>query len=68
MDFKHSLIDILDKDFEKLERYSKHDMIRVFGLAERVNERYDTIKQQYIIDSVLKVACPEIEWPCGADT
>lgn len=61
LDFKSSIIDNLDKDVEKLERYSRRDTIRVFGLAERVNERYDNIKQ-YVINSVLKVACPDIEW------
>ena len=34
---------------------------RVFGLIERVNEGYDNIKQ-YVIDSVLKIACPDVEW------
>lgn len=61
LDFKSSIIDNLDKDVEKLERYSRRDTIRVFGLVEIVNERYDNIKQ-YVIDSVLKVACPDIEW------
>ncbi|MEW8547341.1 MAG: hypothetical protein AB2693_27855 [Candidatus Thiodiazotropha sp.] len=61
LDFKASIIDDLDKDVERLERYSRRDTIRVFGLVERVNERYDNIKQ-YVIDSVLKVACPDTEW------
>ena len=59
LDFKSSIIENLDKDVEKLERYSTRDTIRVFGLAERVNERYDNIKQ-HVINSVLKVACPDI--------
>ena len=37
------------------------DTIRVFGLMERANESYDIIKQ-CVIDSVLKIACPDIVW------
>lgn len=61
LDFKASVIDNLDKDVERLERYSRRDTLRVFGLVERVNEQYDNIKQ-YAIDSVLKIACPDTEW------
>ena len=58
---KDTLIDKLDQDVDRLERYSRRDTIRVFGLKERINESYDTIKQ-YVIDSVLKLACPDVEW------
>ena len=58
---KDTLIDKLDQDVDRLERYSRRDTIRVFGLKKRINESYDTIKQ-YVIDSVLKLACPDVEW------
>ena len=61
LDYKDTLIENLDQDVERLERYSRRDTIRVFGLMERVNEGYDNIKQ-YVIDSVLKLACPDVEW------
>ena len=58
---KDSLIQTLDQDVDRLERYSRRDTIRVFGLKERTNEIYATIKQ-YVIDSVLKRARPDVEW------
>lgn len=58
---KTKLIDALDKDIDQLEAYSRRDTVRVFGLPEMLNESYETIKQ-YVIDSVLKVARPDINW------
>lgn len=60
---KDALIDKLDQDqdAERLELYSRRDTIRVFGLTERLNEVYENI-ERYVIDSVLKVACPGVQW------
>lgn len=61
LDRKTEIIDSLDKDIDQLESYSRRDTVRVFGLRELANESYENIKQ-YVIDAVLKVARPDIEW------
>lgn len=61
LDRKSEIIDSLDKDVDQLESYSRRDTVRVFGLQELVNESYENIKQ-YVIDTVLKVARPDIDW------
>ena len=48
---KDTLIEKLDRDVGRLERYSRRDKFRVFGLMERANESYDTIKQ-YVKNSM----------------
>ena len=52
MDSKTELIESLDKDFDRLEAYSRRYTVRVFGLPESATESYGTIKQ-YVIDKVL---------------
>lgn len=61
LDRKTEIINNLDKDVEHLEAYSRRDTLRVFGLPETINETYENLKE-YVISSVLKVACPHIDW------
>lgn len=58
---KSESINKLDNDIDQLEAYSRRDTVRVFGLPEQENENYATIKQ-YVIDEVLSVARPDIQW------
>ena len=45
----------------RIGTHTQKDTVRVFGLRELANESYENIKK-YVIDAVLKVARPDIEW------
>ena len=62
-DFENKLdmIADMDNDLDMLERESRKATIRIFGLAEELNESRENAKR-IVTDNVLKVACEGEDW------
>ena len=58
---KLETIEKLGDNIDRLEKYTKADSMRVFGLPEQPGE-YDETLHQHLVDNVLMVACPHIDW------
>ena len=58
---KSETIEKLEDDIDRLEKYTKADSMRVFGLPEQPGENDETLRQ-HVVDNVLTVACPHIDW------
>ena len=58
---KSETIEKLEDVIDRLEKYTKADSMQVFGLPEQHGENDDTLRQ-HVVDNVLMVACPHIDW------